>query len=124
MRRATWVLLGCAVLTAGCDRGWGISGRVTTKTPSSEEAVPVEGATVQVRCPDDVPLQTQSNGKGKFSYSRLGVIDDECTIEVSAPGLESRTYTVAEVCQRRYSTDESCGSMELDAVLVPPPLGG
>ena len=100
-----------------------MQGRVTTKTPSSEEAEPVDGATIQVRCADDVPLQTQTDGKGKFSYSRLGALEDDCTVEVSAPGLEPQAYTVAELCQRRYK-DGTCREMTLEPVLAPPSIGG
>ncbi len=123
MRRASWILLGCVFVSAGCDRGWNLQGRVRTRAPSSEEALPVDGATVQVGCNDDVPLQAQSNAKGVVNLSRLGPIADDCTVEVSAPGLESQTFTVAELCTHRYGPDEVCGTLELDAVLAPPPVG-
>lgn len=111
-------LRACAVallLVAGCDPAWKMSGSVR-----GDGDTPIANATISTRCPENrAPLpSTTTDASGVIRGGGVGFFGDNCTIEVAAPGYQTRTFPVNSVCKVRAMG--SCTEVDLRRVTLTP----
>ncbi len=91
------LLLGALCLA--CPTPAVVQGQVTTAPTGDGESTAIEGAQLELDCPDQRLLFIGiTNRAGEFHYSPSEPTSTDCSLKVSQPGYETQRYPVCDVC--------------------------
>lgn len=109
---ALLVVFALAISASACEHTVKMRGRVTEKMPveSTAPAEPVEGATVQIYCPENgdwraiwEPMTTDASGH--FFDERIGGPELACEYRVRSDGYKPASVSLADVCVDVFRED-------------------
>lgn len=93
------------IVSVACDPILGMSGTVRSAASAGdgspvrgETSPPVPGATVTMRCNDQIVLQATSDADGRFSNGTAGMANETCVVRVEKPGFVTRETKLLDHC--------------------------
>ena len=95
-----------------CDPATFVEGTVT-----DENGRPVVGALVTLTCAEGGPrsVEASADSTGHVHQFTIGCVDDQCKLDISAPGYGSVSKPALAVCRERKWM---CGCIDVDANTV------